>query len=414
LNLPFREPLLPSAIGAPEIAGRARSSEFQAADARIDPSLASSLASELQGIERGVLLFGPDNWDPALTDAAHALAAKLGWPIVADPASGLRAGSPAAGAVIHGADLMLRDAAVADALRPDRIVRFGGQPTSAAIVAWMARHPDADVWLVDPANGFRDPQHRANRWLRASSREFCELATSAADQVTAPAAWLVQWQHADRVARAAADAAIDSELRFLTPHIARSLWSGLPEGAALYVANSMAIREVDLFAGPRTATLRVLANRGVNGIDGQVSAALGAAAALRRPTVLWCGDLALLHDVAGLLAGRMHGRDLTIIVSNDDGGGIFEYLPAARLVSRPVFEELFAVPHGLDLCELARGLGWDAVRVDSAASFTQALARALAGGRHVIEVKVDRAANTAFHASIHQHVRDQLQRDRPT
>ncbi len=414
LNLPFREPLLPSAIGAPEIAGRARSSEFQAADARIDPSLAGSLASELQGIERGVLLFGPDNWDPALADAAHALAAKLGWPIVADPASGLRAGSPAAGAVIHGADLMLRDAAVADALRPDRIVRFGGQPTSAAIVAWMARHPDADVWLVDPANGFRDPQHRANRWLRASSREFCELATSAVDQVTAPAAWLEQWQHADRVARAAADAAIDSELRFLTPHIARSLWSGLPEGAALYVANSMAIREVDLFAGPRTATLRVLANRGVNGIDGQVSAALGAAAALRRPTVLWCGDLALLHDVAGLLAGRMHGRDLTIIVSNDDGGGIFEYLPAARLVSRPVFEELFAVPHGLDLCELARGLGWDAVRVDSAASFTQALARALAGGRHVIEVTVDRAANTAFHASIHQRVRDQLQRDRPT
>jgi 2-succinyl-5-enolpyruvyl-6-hydroxy-3-cyclohexene-1-carboxylate synthase len=412
LNLPFREPLLPSVIGAPEIAGRASSSEFQAPDARIDPSLAGSLASELQGIERGVLLFGPDNWDPARADAAHALAAKLGWPIVADPASDLRAGSPADGAVIHGADLMLRDVAVADALRPDRIVRFGGQPTSAAIVAWMARHPDADVWLADPANGFRDPQHRANRWLRASPSEFCELAASVADQVKAPAAWLVQWQRADRVARAAADAALDSELRFLTPHIARSLWSGLPAGATLYVANSMAIREIDLFAGPRTATLRVLANRGVNGIDGQVSAALGAAAALRRPTVLWCGDLALLHDVSGLLSGRMHGSDLTIIVSNDDGGGIFEYLPAARLVSRPVFEELFAVPHGIDLCELARGLGWIAVRVDSAASFTQALARALAGGQHVIEVTIDRAANTAFHASIHQRVREHLQRDR--
>jgi 2-succinyl-5-enolpyruvyl-6-hydroxy-3-cyclohexene-1-carboxylate synthase len=293
------------------------------------------------------------------------------------------------------------------------IVRFGGQPTSASIVAWMARHPGADVWLVDPANGFRDPQHRASRWLRASPRQFCELATSAAGVRATPAAWLVQWQHADRVARAAANAALDSEPRFLTPHIARSLWSGLPEGATLYVANSMAIREVDLFAGPRAAALRVLANRGVNGIDGQVSAALGAAAALRRPTVLWCGDLALLHDVSGLLAGRMHGGDLTIVVSNDDGGGIFEYLPAARLLSRPVFEDLFAVPHGLDLCELARGFGWEAVRVDSAASFTQALARALVGGRHVIEVTIDRAVNTAFHASIHQRVRDQLQRDRP-
>jgi 2-succinyl-5-enolpyruvyl-6-hydroxy-3-cyclohexene-1-carboxylate synthase len=173
----------------------------------------------------------------------------------------------------------------------------------------------------------------------------------------------------------------------------------------------MAIREIDLFAGPRKPALRVLANRGVNGIDGQVSAALGAAAALRRPTVLWCGDLALLHDVSGLLAGRMQGGDLTIVVSNDDGGGIFEYLPAARLVSRPVFEELFAVPHGLDLHELARGVGWDAIRVDSGASFEQALARALDGGRHVIEVTIDRAVNTAFHAAIHQRVREQLQRD---
>jgi 2-succinyl-5-enolpyruvyl-6-hydroxy-3-cyclohexene-1-carboxylate synthase len=173
----------------------------------------------------------------------------------------------------------------------------------------------------------------------------------------------------------------------------------------------MAIREIDMFAQSREATLRVLANRGVNGIDGQVSAALGAAAALRRPTVLWCGDLALLHDLSGLLAGRMQDADLTIVVSNDDGGGIFEYLPAARLLPRPVFEDLFAVPHGIDLHELARGLGWDAVRVDSLAAFAPALARALQGGRHVIEVVMDRAANTAFHASLHQRVRDQLQRE---
>jgi 2-succinyl-5-enolpyruvyl-6-hydroxy-3-cyclohexene-1-carboxylate synthase len=412
LNLPFREPLLPASIDAPEFAAREGSSEFQAANARMDPSQAGSLAGELRGLERGVLLFGPDDWDTSLAAAAHALSATLGWPIIADPASGLRAGPPNDNAVIHGADLLLRDPEVAAALRPDLIVRFGGQPTSASIVAWMSRHPAADVWLVDPANGFRDPQHRASRWLRASPRQFCDLAASAAGVRATSDAWLVQWQHADRVARAAADAALDSEPRFLTPHIARSLWSGLPAGATLYVANSMAIREVDLFAGPRAAALRVLANRGVNGIDGQVSAALGAAAALGRPTVLWCGDLALLHDVSGLLAGRMHGGDLTIVVSNDDGGGIFEYLPAARLVSRPVFEELFAVPHGLDLCELARGLGWEAVCVNSAASFQQALDRAVVGGRHVIEVTIDRAVNTAFHASIHQRVRDQLQRDR--
>lgn len=409
LNLPLREPLLPVKTDVPEFAAREAAAEVDAAGVGIGPTLANSLATELRDIERGVLLFGPDNWDPSLAMAAHGLAAALGWPIVADPASGLRAGPPDDGALIHGADLLLRDAEIAAALRPDLIVRFGGQPTSASIVAWMASHPAADVWLVDPANGFRDPQHRATRWLRASSRQFCELATSAAAAVTATDSWLVQWQQADGIARAAATAAIESEPRFLTPHIARALWSGLPAGAALYVANSMAIREVDLFAGPRKQALRLLANRGVNGIDGQVSAALGAAAALRRPTVLWCGDLALLHDVSGLLAGRMQGANLTIVVSNDDGGGIFEYLPAARLVPRPLFEELFAVPHGLDLRELARGLGWDAVRVDSADTFAQALARALDGGRHVIEVTMDRAVNTAFHVSIYQRVRDRLQ-----
>jgi 2-succinyl-5-enolpyruvyl-6-hydroxy-3-cyclohexene-1-carboxylate synthase len=413
LNLPFREPLLPAVVDVRPPAEGEVAAGFDAAGAQIEATIPESLASDLQQIERGVLLFGPDNWDPSLAAAAHALAVSLGWPIVADPASGLRAGPPLDGAIIHGADLLLRDAEAATTLRPDLIVRFGGQPTSASVVAWMARHAAADVWLVDPANGFRDPQHRASRWLRAGSRQFCELAASAAATAPAPAprSWQVQWQHADRVARAAASAAIDAEPAFLTPHIARALWTGLPDGAALYVANSMAIREVDMFAGPREANLRLLANRGVNGIDGQVSAALGAAAALRRPTVLWCGDLALLHDVSGLLAGRLQGGDLTIVVSNDDGGGIFEYLPAARLVSRPVFESLFAVPHGLDLRELARGLGWDAVRVDSAATFAPALARALEGGRNLIEVAVDRAANTGFHASLYQRVRDQLQRE---
>ena len=413
LNLPFREPLLPAAIDTPAPAECATGSVPDAACLGFDPAVADSLAAELRHVERGVLLFGPDHWDPSLAAAAHALSAALGWPIIADPASGLRAGTPFDGAVIHAADLLLRDSGVAAALRPELIVRFGGQPTSASVVAWIARHSTAEIWLVDPANGFRDPQHRARRWLRAGSRQFCELATSAAAAVTASTSWLVQWQHADRIARAAAAAAIESESRFLTPHIARALWSGLPAGALLYVANSMAIREIDLFAGPRKPALRVLANRGVNGIDGQVSAALGAAAAARGPTVLWCGDLALLHDVSGLLAGRMHGGDLTIVVSNDDGGGIFEYLPAARLVPRPVFDELFAVPHGLDLHELARGLGWDAVRVDSADAFEQALATALDGGRHVIEVTMDRAVNTAFHASIYQRVHDGLQRELP-
>jgi 2-succinyl-5-enolpyruvyl-6-hydroxy-3-cyclohexene-1-carboxylate synthase len=404
LNLPFREPLVPTSGEVEPWPARTRRLD----DTSLVPELrdaSGALAQQLHGTARGVLLFGPDNWDASLPAAAQRLAASLGWPVLADPASGLRAGAALEGALIHGADLLLRDPEAAAALRPDLILRFGGLPTSKAISHWIAGHPSADLWLVDPAAGYRDPQHRASRVLRASAVQFCAVAGSGAGSPSAEArAWHARWRHADRVARSAVAVALDADSRFLTPHLARALWSTLPDDAVLYAANSMAIREIDAFAGPRHGQLRLLANRGVNGIDGQVSAALGAAAGLRRPTVLWCGDLTFLHDLSGLLAGRLHAADLTIVVSNDDGGGIFEYLPVARTVPRAVFEPLFAVPHGLNLTELASGLGWHAARVDSPAAFAQALSLALRGGRHVIEIAVDRTANTALHGALNEAV----------
>jgi 2-succinyl-5-enolpyruvyl-6-hydroxy-3-cyclohexene-1-carboxylate synthase len=411
LNLPFREPLVPSSIG--DAVPTPRNATLSIAPLLQEARDASGrLAAELRAIARGVLVFGPDDGDPSLAESVQRLAVTLGWPVIADPASGLRSGTALDGSLVHGADLLLRDADTAGALRPDLVVRFGGLPTSKAVNQWLARHPAADVWLVDPAAGFRDPQHRATRMLRASSRQFCELVAADAGAPGAEGrAWLGLWRQADRVARVAVEQVLASETRLFTPQLAQLLWSSLPDGAVLYAANSMAIREIDAFAGSRGGSLCVLANRGVNGIDGQVSAALGAAAGLRRPTVLWCGDLTLLHDLSGLLAGRLQGADLTIVVSNDDGGGIFEYLPVAQVVPRSMFESMFAVPHGLDLSALAGGLGWDAVRASSAGSFVQALSRALQGGRHVIEVPVDRAANTALHGTLSEAVRAGLRRE---
>lgn len=429
LNLPFREPLLPAVIDAPASTQPAPGPEFRlpavepGTDAGLE--LAHELAGRFDRAARGVLVFGPGRWDPSLGAAAAALAGALGWPVLADPASGLRAGDALDGLLVHGADLLLRSAPTADLLRPDLVVRFGGPPTSKPINEWIARHDSAELWLVDEGGGFLDPQHRATRSCRANARQFCTVAASASSSAGASnaahvaratgdaeaAAWRGAWQRADRTARAAAAAACAAEQRLLAPQLAAALWAQVPAGAALYVANSMAIRELDTFAGPRSGALRVLANRGVNGIDGLVSSALGAAAALREPTVLWCGDIALLHDVAGLLAGSLQQAELTIVVVNDDGGGIFEYLPAARTVPRPLFERVFATPHGLDLCRLAGGLGWNAHRVDSAPAFGAALSRALEGGRHLIEVRVDRAVNTAFHVALHEAVAAALERE---
>ena len=366
----------------------------------------------MRRFDRGVLVFGPDDPQPGLAAAVQRLAAGLGWPVIADPASGLRAEPVLAGTVNHAADLLLRDDAVAAALQPELIVRFGAWPTAKSVQLWMARHRAAEVWLVDPAGGCRDPQHRASRHLRSSPLRFCELGAAAAGPARPAAqAWLERWRHAERVARAAVTSAMDADGRFLAPQLARALWAALPADGTLYVANSMVIRDVDAYAGPRDRPLRVLANRGVNGIDGLVSAALGAASATHGPTVLWCGDIALLHDLAGLLAGRLHDAELTIVVSNDDGGGIFEYLPVAQTVPRSMFEPVFAVPHGLDLSVLAQGLGWSSLRVSSADAFGEALTRALAGGRHVIEVPIDRAANTACHLALSDAVREGLRRE---
>lgn len=450
LNLPFREPLLPAVLDAPAFVqpgagpeGRGASGDRDEATGRRAGSTRGDwpdsepawepgrgplheLGCRLGRATRGVLVFGPGNGDPSLAAAAESLARVLGWPVLADPASGLRAGAALDQNLVSGADLLLRSAAVATLLRPELVVRFGRPSTSKAINEWIARHESAELWLVDEAGGFEDPQHRSTRSIRASARQFCALAAAVAtasareprsgdSSGTAPVAeassWRGAWQRADRVARAASDVAIGAEQRFLAPHLAGELWMHVPAGAALYVANSMAIREIDAFAGPRSDALRVMANRGVNGIDGLVSSALGAASALGVPTVLWCGDIALLHDVAGLLAGSMQQADLTIVVANDDGGGIFEYLPAARTVPRPLFERVFATPHGLDLCGLARGLGWNAECVQSAPAFRAALSRALEGGRHLIEVKVDRHANTAFHLSLHAAVGAALERE---
>jgi 2-succinyl-5-enolpyruvyl-6-hydroxy-3-cyclohexene-1-carboxylate synthase len=411
LNLPFREPLVPAGLDPGEVqtpGGPGRQLPgLPAAD-----TLGEGLADEFRGISRGVLLFGPGTWDEQLAPAALALAEARGWPVIADPASGLRAGAASAAPVIHCADLLLRDAATAASLRPGLIVRFGGQPTSASVNAWMARHPGAPVWLVDEAAAFRDPQHRAVRVIRSSARRFCELAASWPGAAEGEGAWLAAWRKVDELARSAVSTALAEEAAFLTPQLATALWACLPDGAALYVANSMAVRDIDAFAGPRGARLRLLANRGVNGIDGLVSCALGAAAASPGPTVLWCGDLAFLHDVSGLLAGQQQRADLTIVVSNDGGGGIFEYLPVAASVPRPLFEQAFAMPQRADLAQVARGFGWQVALADSAPAFEQALAHALRGGRHVIEVPVDRAANTRLHRTLGARVGDALQRDR--
>ena len=184
--------------------------------------------------------------------------------------------------------------------------------------------------------------------------------------------------------------------------------AALPEGTSLFLSSSMPIREGDAYAAPRAQALRVFTNRGANGIDGIVSSALGVAVGTRRPTVLLTGDLALLHDVGALLIAHRHRVPLTAVVVNNDGGGIFSFLPIAR--ATPHFEELFATPHGLQLEHAARLYGARYAQPSSVKGLRAEIARSVEGGLHLIEVRVDRSINPEVHQELMRRVQAALMR----
>ena len=393
LNLRFREPLvpegpLPTATGAAPavLPGRLMPS----------PEAVARLAALLSG-RRGLLVLGPQD-DPALPAAAYACAAACGMPILADPLSGARCGGPDPGWVIASGDPL----AAAGWLRrhpPEVVVRAGALPTSRPLWQWLAEHPGVPQVLLDPA-GWRDPGASLSLMVRAEPAvALAALAAAAPDP--APAAWLEEWQQADRAAAAAVDATLAGALFPNEPEVVRVLAEALPAGALLAVASSMPIRDVDAFFPARPAPVRFLGNRGAAGIDGFLSTGLGAAAVASAPTYLLSGDLSALHDLTALGTAARLGIRATIVVVHNDGGGIFHFLPQAGFPAH--FERHWGTPHGTDFVAAARVFGVEAARVESRGQLASALAGAPAGPR-LLEVRTDRAANLDLHRRLRRAV----------
>ena len=252
----------------------------------------------------------------------------------------------------------------AAAHRPTLAVRVGAAPTSKALTAWLDESIGQVV--VDPAAGWLDPARTATLRLTADpSALLAATATLLAAQAQLPlpaptgpapgslssSPWLREWLEADRAAREAIDGLLDEWAEPFEGRVARDLVGWMPAGGTLVVGSSMPVRDVDAFARPREG-LRFVANRGLSGIDGFVATALGVAAAEDEPVAALCGDLALLHDASGLLGAAGRPRGAVLVVCDNDGGGIFSFLPQAELPG-DLFEPLFGTPHGLDLMALA-------------------------------------------------------------
>lgn len=419
LNLPFREPLDPRVVAADAvrdatplaISGRAAApfTRLCAAVADASPHLVSELAGLVRAHERGVIAVGPIDLDDDTQAAIADLAETAGWPLVAEPAAQLRAGAHAQRTtVLASAEWLLRDAAFASAHAPDVVLRFGPMPTSKAFRLWIERDPPAHHVVVDPGAGWEDPLHAASAIVRADP---VLLATRLVRRLgpefvgSRASAWLPAWRSAEAAAASVVAAAGAASPSITTPAIVRALVEALPDGATLYVSNSMAVRDLDCFWPAGERRVRVLANRGANGIDGILSSALGAAAAGQGPVAVLIGDLAFLHDVGALVAARRHRLPLAIVAVNDDGGGIFSLLPVAAHGERANFNALFRVPHGMDLAAAARGFGIVAARVGGEVGLRNALATALAAdATTVLEVPLDRARDVALRRTIERDV----------
>jgi 2-succinyl-5-enolpyruvyl-6-hydroxy-3-cyclohexene-1-carboxylate synthase len=399
VNIPLRDPLVPDAAGAgvdwPEpLDGRPDGAPWTTVGAGPGrPAGQAGTGGEpqrLEWAERGAVVCGDGDYDPApLLELAEA----AGWPVLAEPSSNARRGPNALSAYGY----LLGAAGFVAEHRPEVIVSAGRPGLSRGQLAFLRGGP-----------GPPPPRHVViaqgpGRWADPARTATC---VAAALRLSGPArgpgaspAWLGSWQRADAAARGAADAILDARAAISEPRLARDLAAALPDGALLWAASSLPVRDLDLHMAPRSG-IRVLASRGTSGVDGLVSSAIGAALAHQAagggPAVALLGDLAFLHDLPGLLLGPDEPRpDLGLVVVNNDGGGIFSDLEQAAFAGP--FERLFGTPHGADIASLARGARLPYDRVERPAD----LGPALAGrGLRVMEVRTQRAAGAALRAEL--------------
>jgi 2-succinyl-5-enolpyruvyl-6-hydroxy-3-cyclohexene-1-carboxylate synthase len=388
LNLAFREPLVPDAdLSWPEsLDGRADDAPWVSKD-RVEP--ASMPVSELLGQtvpQRGAVVAGDGVVTPS---GVIAMAKHLGWPLFAEPTSNSRLGPNA----IAGYPLLLAEEALA-AAPPDVVFTVGRPGLSRSLLSWLGR-AGAQVVMDYPSPVWPDPTRTASRVLPRPP--FLDLPSAE------PTDWLRTWQRAGRVAAAVLDAEFDAA-RLTEVGVAGVLGAALPAGSLLVCGPSRPIRDVDLTL-PARDDITVVANRGVNGIDGVVSTAIGAALAHQRAcggghAVALLGDLTYLYDRNGLLLGPDDPRpDLVLVVVDNDGGGIFGTLPQADL---PGFERVFGTPHGLDLCADAAVAGVPATTVTTRAELEAAIKPG--PGLRLVRVPVDRADTATGLAGLQQQI----------
>jgi len=404
LNLAWREPLAPlpveGAVTATDplaLEGRDERPLTAVTPFDAEPSrfLLDEVAKHIDEARSGVIVAGRQ-LDPELREPLAHLARVAGMPILAEPTSQLRCGPHDRSHLVTAYDLLLRDERFRGTASPDLVLRFGELPTSKPLRAWLAAS-GADQIVVDPLAGWHEPSRRAAALLRADPTELAAgWAARLGEEREAPSAWL----DAERAAREAIVAELAEHPEPTEPGLQLALGAAYADGELVYTASSMPIRDQEAFLPSTAAAATFLCNRGANGIDGLISSGIGAAHATGRPTTIVTGDLGLLHDLGGLAALRETSTPVRIVVVDNDGGGIFHFLPQEKSLPSDEFEALLGTPRGIDVAKAAALFDLPHSRIDDLGD----LPNALAAGTSLIEVKTDRKANVAIHRQLTQRV----------
>lgn len=411
LNLPWREPLAPlpveGAVTATDpLALQGRPGRPLTAVTRIDLEPSAFMLDEVAGhigdAIAGVIVAGRQ-LDPELREPLAHLARVSGFPILAEPTSQLRCGPHDRSHVVAGYDQLLRDEHFAKSVVPDLVLRFGEMPTSKPLRAWLAAS-GADQIVVDPYGGWNEPSRRAAALLRADPTELASgwAARLEGEGRPAPEIWLA----AEQVAREALESELSGGEEITEPALHLALGRAHRDGDLVYTASSMPIRDQEAFLPAGETDALFLCNRGANGIDGLISAGIGAAHAGGKPTTIVSGDLGLLHDIGGLAALRETSTPVRIVVIDNDGGGIFHFLSQQEALGSEEFEALLGTPHGVSVEKAASLFDLPHRPLTSLAD----LPAALAAGTGLIEVKTDRQTNASLHRHLSERVSEALGR----
>lgn len=407
LNFPFRDPLVPK-LGPDLFALPEREQGYIKVSDKtyfLSEQEWEALIRELSSAKNGIIVCGSID-DGDFAGAVVELAKKLQFPILADPLSQLRSGNHDGSMIIDTYDSFLRNEEARKALQADIIIRFGAMPVSKYLTFFIKENAQAKYWVVDGGGGWREPALVATNMIYAKEKEFClELAAKIEQRDSRD--YFLKWKTMNELAKKRL-AKVKDISRLSEGRLFYELSELLPAGATLFVGNSMPIRDLDTFFHYNTKSVKIMANRGANGIDGTVSTALGAAT-VREPVYLVLGDLTFFHDLNGLIQAKQERLNIKIIVVNNNGGGIFSFLPQAA--ERKNFEKLFGTPLDLRFEHAVRMYGGRYADINDWDHFFAVFNEFSAyEGLSVMEIKTNREVNMREHRSLWEEVSREINR----